>query len=731
MPRIVNHPVLDIPDQENIEFKFNGTKVVGQRGEVITSALFAAGYKVFGHHSKDHAPLGIYCANGQCSQCMVIVNGQPAKGCMVKIEKGMEILSCDKIPDLIPDDRICEIGTVETLTTGVLIIGAGPSGLAAAKTLCEMGIETILVDDKQKPGGKLTLQTHNFFGSFDGCYAGKRGIEIADILTVELDRYKDSSLLEIWLDSPAIGVFHDKKVGIKRGNSYILVKPKILLVATGARERTLFFPGCDLPGVYGAGAFQTLVNRDLVRSSDRILICGGGNVGLIAGYHALQAGIEVAGVIEAAPSCGGYKVHLDKLKRLGVPVDTSHTVLAAHGKESLESVTICKVDSDFKPIEGTEYEVEVDTLLLAVGLSPVDEILNKARAYGMDVYAAGDASEIAEASAAMFSGKIAALRISEKLNGKKVGYSDLASEMEILKSRPGNIHNIDIKKISKGIYPLFWCNQEIPCNPCTSVCRFNSIDLVGGKLMGIPVFNGNGCSGCGQCVLICPGLAVVLVDERYDESNEKALIILPYELSGMLLEKNDLIKTVDINGEEVGSGRIISVRKASVKSRRSLIHIEVPFKDRLKIAGFSYQSVNIDTIPVTDSYNSDSVVCRCERVGENEIRELIRDGYRDFNQLKAELRVGMGACGGKTCTNLIKKIFREEGVPDREIRDPVIRTPEMEVPMSIFTGVVPRHYSEKKKSEPEVPIFSFREDADRSKSESVPHPLFAGGTNGD
>ena len=90
-------------------------------------------------------------------------------------------------------------------------------------------------------------------------------------------------------------------------------------MTSGAREKSLAFPGNTLPGVYGAGAFQTLVNRDLVRSAERLFIVGGGNVGLIAGYHALQAGIPVVGLVEALPECSGYKVHKDKLAAVRRP----------------------------------------------------------------------------------------------------------------------------------------------------------------------------------------------------------------------------------------------------------------------------------------------------------------------------------------------------------------------------------------------------------------------------
>ena len=128
-------------------------------------------------------------------------------------------------------------------------------------------------------------------------------------------------------DSVVVGVFADGKAGIYQPQEerYLLLSFAGVIVATGARERSLVFPGNDLPGVFGAGAFQTLVNRDLVKSSERVLIVGCGNVGLIAAYHALQAGIDVVALIDIAPKVSGYKVHGDKVKRMGVPIYLSHT----------------------------------------------------------------------------------------------------------------------------------------------------------------------------------------------------------------------------------------------------------------------------------------------------------------------------------------------------------------------------------------------------------------------
>ena len=126
---------------------------------------FANDIKVFGHHPKDNSPQGIFCANGQCSACMVIVNGKPMKACMTPLRKNMVVESCDGLPTLPEEDENVNISDPIVTEADVLIIGAGPSGLAATEILAKYGLERIiLIDDKDRMGGKLVLQTHKFFG---------------------------------------------------------------------------------------------------------------------------------------------------------------------------------------------------------------------------------------------------------------------------------------------------------------------------------------------------------------------------------------------------------------------------------------------------------------------------------------------------------------------------------------------------------------------------------------
>ncbi len=681
--RITNHPILPPLPKAEIEFTYNGNKIKARAGEAITSAVYAAGIHVFGHHERDGGAQGIYCVNGQCSQCMVIADGKPVKGCMTTIKEGMVVKSVEGLPDLnnLPPDQSVMPRT-ETCETDVLIIGGGPAGISAAIELGHMDVDVLIVDDKQELGGKLSLQTHNFFGSVKDCYAGERGIAIGKILT---DTLKQLPTIKVWYDSTVVGVFSDRLFGISGNGTYKLVKAERVLFSTGAREKSLALPGSDLPGVYGAGAFQTLVNRDLIRCAERLFIIGGGNVGLIGAYHALQAGIDVVGLVEALPYCGGYKVHEDKIKRLGVPVWTAHTVLRIEGKEEVERVVVAAVDENFKPLPGTERVFNVDTVLIAVGLSPVNELLIKANEYGIKTYAAGDAEEIAEASAAIFSGKIIGRKIANDLGIDVPVPSNWEEFGAMLKHKPGESKPFRGEDLNSRVFPLIRCMQEIPCNPCTEACPNNCIKMED-SILSLPEYTDH-CIGCGRCVLACPGLAISLVINDYDHEHQKALLMMPYEFVNDIIPVGQEVTTTDMEGNVVGKGKVIAYRDHQVQNSRRLLLLEVPEEDKLLVAGFRIREID-EGISINDAENeADPIVCRCERVRKSEIVAAIRSGVRDMNQLKALVRTGLGGCNGKTCTDLILKVFREEGIALDEITLPTHRPLVAEVHLGDFITI--------------------------------------------
>ena len=223
----------------------------------------------------------------------------------------------------------------------VLVVGGGPAGLGAAKELAALGLSVAIADDKESLGGKLVLQTHKFFGSEADCYAGTRGFDIARKLEAELRADPRVAIFRIPPSSGSSRTERRASTRTARPISSSISRPSSWRRARA--RRSIVFPGNDLPGVYGAGAFQTLVNRDRVKAADRVLIVGSGNVGLIGAYHALQAGIEVAGIVEIADRIDGYKVHADKIVRMGVPICLSTTIVSAEGEGRVERATVARV----------------------------------------------------------------------------------------------------------------------------------------------------------------------------------------------------------------------------------------------------------------------------------------------------------------------------------------------------------------------------------------------------
>lgn len=685
--RIEQHPILPVLERQEVSFSWKGQELKALRGETIAAALFANGIRTFGKHHKDGSPQGIFCANGQCAQCMVLANGLPVKACTELVTPGLRLEPVNGLPPLPKVDKLQEMGEILQVNVPVLIIGGGPAGLSAAIQLAKAGVRSLIVDDKHRLGGKLVLQTHRFFGSHEDVYAGTRGIHIATRLE---DEARSFPQIDVWLHSTALAVFSDKKVGVlKDGSRYALVKPQVLLVAAGAREKSLTFKGNTLPGVYGAGAFQTLVNYELVRPAERLFIVGGGNVGLIAGYHALQAGITVVGLVEALPECGGYKVHRDKLARMGVPIYTSHTILSANGAQEVESVTIAQVDENFKPLPGTERSFECDTVLIAVGLDPVNEFTAKAREFGLPVAAAGDAEEIAEASAAIFSGRIRGMEIARMLGAEQGDIPQNWFETgEILKSKPGRVAKESLPEDLVGIVPVIHCSQEIPCNPCTKICPHGLIEIDATDIRKLPVFLGDNycCEYCERCVGSCPGLAISLVNYRY--SQDTALVTLPYEFLRGKIDADESVTGLDTEGNALGSFPVESVEPIEGFDNTLLIRIVVPKPLARKVAGIRVQPAEV-TDPL-DQYiphlDDDIIVCRCERVTAKEIRNLIRQDYRDLNEIKTISRAGMGACGSKTCGALLLRLFKEEGIAENKLTRMTNRPLFVEVPLGVFAG---------------------------------------------
>ncbi|MCE5196085.1 MAG: NAD(P)/FAD-dependent oxidoreductase [Negativicutes bacterium] len=322
----------------------------------------------------------------------------------------------------------------------IVIVGGGPAGLCAALQAGRLGAQVTLLEGDDLLGGQLVKQTHMFFGS-QKQHAGIRGIDIAAMLQEELRRLPN---VEIKTNAMVLGRYEDGSVTIDDRDQFKVIHPQKMVIATGASEKMLAFPNNDLPGVYGAGALQTLMNVYGVKPARRVLMVGAGNIGLIVSYQLLQAGVEVAAVLDASPRIGGYLVHAAKIRRTGVPILVRHSVRTALGKESVTGAVIQQLDEKWQPIAGTEQTIDCDAICLAVGLTPFADLLwqcgcemkfipelgGHTAVRGRDlqtsvegIYLAGDVAGIEEASSAMVEGSLAGLNAAISL-----GYGDETAE---------------------------------------------------------------------------------------------------------------------------------------------------------------------------------------------------------------------------------------------------------------------------------------------------------------
>ena len=507
-----------------------------------------------------------------------------------------------------------------------LIVGAGPAGLSAAIEAAKRGMQVAVFDENAKPGGQLFKQIHKFFGSKEH-KAKIRGFVIGQQLLEEAQKLGVSVIL----NATVIGLYAEKELVVRIGEEIHHYKGDAVLVATGAAENMVTFDGWTLPGVIGAGAAQAMMNLHGIRPGKKILMLGSGNVGLVVSYQLLQAGCEVVALVDAAPRVGGYGVHAAKIARCGVPFYLSHTIQKAEGTDHVTGVTIAEVDAHFQFIPGTEKHFEVDTICLAVGLSPMSQLLKMAGckmednpkrggqvpicdAYGETsvpgIFAAGDDSGIEEASSAMIEGRISGIAIAASLGfleesekqeqiaaneaaletlrqgmfapcnrGKLVEKTEegIDTAMHLLKS--GYLTEEEVEKFpgvtrNKKIHPVIECVQNIPCNPCQDACPKHCIKI-GSHITALPAVDPEvECIGCGLCVSSCSGQAIFLVQEECDEPGY-GTVTLPYEFLP-LPKKGDRGFGYDRGGKKVCEAEVVSVKTAKAFDHTNLLTIKVP-----------------------------------------------------------------------------------------------------------------------------------------------------------
>lgn len=362
------------------------------------------------------------------------------------------------------------------MKTELAIIGAGPAGLCAAIEAAKNGVDVFVIDENERPGGQLFKQIHRFFGSEEH-FSGMRGFDIGNLL---LEQARNLGV-KILLKNVVWGLFPDLTLGISDSSKVDYLKADKVIIATGAIENALFFNGWTLPNIMSAGAVQTLMNIQRVLPGKKIVTIGSGNVGLIVSYQITQAGGEVIAVLESMPEVGGYQVHASKIRRMGIPIITSSTIVEARGDNSVSSISIAKVDKDFNTIDGSTIDLKTDLVCVATGLKPLNElglmvgiefiylpelggfvpIHNENMQTTVEgIFIAGDVSGIEEASTAMEEGKIAGIAAAislKKINeraGKKL-LDDAKNRLNSLRLGPFGEYRQNLKNLIIDKYYSF------------------------------------------------------------------------------------------------------------------------------------------------------------------------------------------------------------------------------------------------------------------------------------
>lgn len=276
----------------------------------------------------------------------------------------------------------------------LIIVGAGPAGLAAAIAARESGVSSLLVLEREnEPGGILRQCIHNGFGlhRFSEELTGPEYAWRDIVRARELD-------IPILCSTTVLSVSKDRKVSfVSKEAGFRSVQAGAVILAMGCRERprgSLCTPGTRCAGIYSAGTAQRFVNLEGWMPGKRVVILGSGDIGLIMARRMKLQGAEVLACVEIMPYSSGLNRNIVQcLEDYRIPLYLEHTVTNIVGRDRLEKVTISRVDSNRRPIPGTEKDFDCDTLLLSCGLIPENELT---RGIGVELSAATSGAVVTE-----------------------------------------------------------------------------------------------------------------------------------------------------------------------------------------------------------------------------------------------------------------------------------------------------------------------------------------------
>ena len=666
MYKITEHPILPVPEEHLHSFIFEGKTVQGQTGQTIAAALHQAGFPVH-HHSLKDRNRTMECGIGKCGACEMVVDGHIRRICITKVDGVREVHRAGT-------DSFAEVTATEDETpkkvykTAVAIIGAGPAGLAVREELRKAGVDCLVLDNNHTIGGQFRMQTHQFFFfEKERKFGGMRGFDIAETLAGDS---RDGILLDcvVW------DILEGKRLAVKNvaNQEIFYVDADQLVVAAGALPFMPAFKNDDLPGVYTAAVVQRMMNTEFTLLGKNILTVGAGNIGYLTSYQAMQAGAKVKAIIEAMPREGGFPVQANRVRRLGIPILTSYTLVEAlpnADRSGVVGAIIAKCEN-FRPIPGTEVRIDgIDCINICTGLLPDSQLLRKGgEVFGRACHGVGDAVRIGEGTSAVLRGRQCAYEVIQQL-GRRIDYDAyLTVSKEYIDSQQRPVRLLDEPRkpspermTAKG-FVIADCLYGFACNPCSFSCKQGAITKSSTSVT--PKIDYDKCIGCMECVAQCPGLAI------FGYRKDRNLVFLPLEFNlpvdstGSPTAKEVFL--VDDNGAKVGEGELERIIRKSGKTHIAVVKATRLDGDLTDAHGFILKEdypAPLELTPCSAEPAAETYICHCEDVSLRDLLDTLQ-GRKSITaqELKHITRLGMGPCRGSRCLPRAKQMLRAHGI---------------------------------------------------------------------